>query len=199
MFEYPVPKNLSNLEKVNISKWKKCTHASYITMGNIKYTVMWKCDKALVLIKNYKTELLFTVNAYLMHKMKILLCMCYITELMDNDTLARQLTSADLRHNYILVKRNKDIFTFFRHPFHTVSRRQILNLTWNFNCPIHWDQSPQFVQIFSIALEPLLENSILFSCIHWKYALSESIQVLTQYFKISRKGPATLKSKSDCD
>lgn len=55
--------------------------------------------------------------------------MCYITELMDNDTLVRQLTSVDLRHKYILVKRNKDIFTFFRHLLHTVSRRQVLNLS----------------------------------------------------------------------
>lgn len=56
------------------------------------YTVMWKCDKALILAKSYKTELLFTENAYFMHKMKMLLCMCYITELMVNDSSVKQLS-----------------------------------------------------------------------------------------------------------
>lgn len=82
-------KNLSNLEKVNISNWKKGTCASYITMGNIKYTVTWKRDEALLLINNYKNELLFTANAYIMHKMKILLCTRYINELMGNAALVR--------------------------------------------------------------------------------------------------------------
>lgn len=72
---------------------------------NGEHTLMWKCDKALLVTKSYKTESLFTENACFMHKMQMLLCMCYITELMVNDTLVRQLSSVDLRQLHFTKKK----------------------------------------------------------------------------------------------
>lgn len=98
-------------------------------------------------------------------------------------------------YNYFFLNGYKNIFTFLR-----LSKRHIFIILLEILNT--WYTETNLQSLFRFSGLPQghrwIENWIVFLFVHWKFALSESIQVLTQYFNKRRKGPATLNTKFHC-